>query len=233
MAERALEKTVKQLKQERTLAKTTFLERANHLARAVGRLVKRELLEEFSNLRFLAEKVNEANLKYRAGLLVHFEEEEYDYDGDEFDYLQQADLEKTIEECEAKLDEVQIVVKTKLWQRYGEAEMNYAIQEAERACDRAFACCITAINRGGYEMHLKEAKRLIQEAVTSLTDWETWIPHDKIGEMEGRVKNLKSSGNNLVARKADFLTAQRIAEESRKVESKPLELPAAVFPKCW
>lgn len=75
---------------------------------------------------------------------------------------------------------------------------------------------ITAISRDSYELHLEIAKRLISDASTSLKDWKRWIPHDQIAHLEGRVKALKEFCNNLEARRAEILTAPRIAEEEEK-----------------
>ena len=47
MAKEATGKTVKQLKQERMLAKSAFTKHANFLSRAAGNMTKSELQEEF------------------------------------------------------------------------------------------------------------------------------------------------------------------------------------------
>lgn len=47
----------------------------------------------------------------------------------------QADLEKTMNDCDARLEEVRKTVQ--FWSRYGEDEVRSAIQEAEAACDGA------------------------------------------------------------------------------------------------
>ena len=128
---------------------------------------------------------------------------------------QQAELEKTIEECDARLRDIREAVQSNLWPRYGKEEVHSAIEEAEKACDRAQASPIAAINRDGYEMQLRGAERLIHEAIASLKHWEKWIPHDQTADLKGRLKDLRTFRSNLEARRAEFLTAQRIAEEDQ------------------
>lgn len=214
MAKETVGKTVKQLKQERALAQTAFTKQANYLSRAADSMVKHELQEEFSKLSFLARRVSIANQEYRAGLLADIEAETYEGEEVKLNRHQQAELEKTMAECDTKLDKVSRAVQSNLWPRYGEDEVNFTIQEAEAACDRATA--ITAISRDSYEQHLELAKRLIRDAVTSLKDWKRWTPRDQIACIEGRVKALKEFGNNLEARRAEFLTTPRIAEQEKR-----------------
>ncbi len=98
----------------------------------------------------------------------------------------------------------------------GKEEVDSAIQEAENACDIAQASPITAINRDGYELQLERARKLIHDATVSLKDWERWIPHDQTAHLKGRLKDLRTFGSNLEARRAEFITAQKIAEEERR-----------------
>lgn len=228
MAKETLGKTVKQLKQERTLTKAAFTKQANYLSRAADGMIKHELQEEFSKLSSLARNVSDANDDYRAGLLADAEAGTEEGEEVKLGKHQQAELERTMEECDTRLGEIREAVQSNLWPRYGKEEVNSAIQEAENACDRAHASPITAINRDGFELQLERAKKLIHDAITSLKDWEKWIPRDQAADLEGRLKNLKAFGSNLEARKAEFLTAQRIAEEERRGrESRPPQ-PTAV-----
>lgn len=63
---RVITVAVQKLKREQILAKMAFFEQANYLTRALSRLVKCELQEEFSMLSFLAERVGDGNVKCRA-----------------------------------------------------------------------------------------------------------------------------------------------------------------------
>lgn len=225
MAKETLGKTVKQLKQERTLAKSAFTKQANYLNKASDGMIKHELLEEFSKLSSLARHVSDANEDYRARLLAEVGTEE-----DEEVKLnehQQAELERTMEECDMRLGNIREAVQSNLWLRYGKEEVDFAIQEAEKACDRAQASPITAINRDGYELQLERARRLIHNTTISLKDWEKWIPHVQAADLKGRLKDLRIFGSNLEARRAEFLTAQRIAEDERRGPDQPLQ-PTAV-----
>jgi len=146
----------------------------------------------------------------------------------ELDKQQQADFEKTIHECEVRLEEVKQIVLSNLWSRYGKDEMGTAIQEAETACDRAAATPVVAVNRDGFEFQLDGAKRMIQGVITTLAAWEMWIPEAEKSSLETRVKNLKGCSSNLEARKVEFIIAQRIAEEERdraRVPQIPMPVP--------
>ena len=70
MAKETFGKTVKQLKQERTLAKSAFTRQANYLSKAAAGMIKHELQEEFSKLSSLARSVGDSNDDYAAGLLA-------------------------------------------------------------------------------------------------------------------------------------------------------------------
>lgn len=104
---------------------------------------------------FLAEArhVSKINDEYRAGLLADIgagpeEDEEVKLKH------QQDELEKTMTEYNARLDEVRKAVQSNLWPRYGEDEVSSAILEAGRACERAQAIPMVAINRDGYKLQL-------------------------------------------------------------------------------
>jgi len=238
MAKETLGKTVKQLKQERTLAKSAFTKQANYLSKAANEMIKDELQEEFSKLSSLARHVSDANEDYRSGLLAEAGTEE---DGEvklnkhqqaELEQHQQAELEQTMEECDMRLGDIREAVQANLWPRYGKEDIDFAFQEAEEACDRAQASPVTAINRDGYELLLERARRLIHVATVSLKDWEKWIPHNQTADLKGRLKDLRISGSNLEARRAEFLTAQRIAEDQ---QPQPAPVPQPVVrikPTC-
>ena len=127
---------------------------------------------EFSKLSSLARHVSDANEEYRAGLLADNEAGTDDGEEVKLGKHQQDELEKTMEECVTRLDEVRKAVQSNLWQRYGDEEVSSAIQEAGVACERTHACPITAINRDGYELQLEGVRRLIHKASASLKDWE-------------------------------------------------------------
>ncbi|XP_055768950.1 uncharacterized protein LOC129844827 [Salvelinus fontinalis] len=224
MAEEALGKTVKELKQERTLAKSAFTKQANFLSRGAKHMTKSELREEFKKLTSEARKVSETNDEYRAGLLADIEAETDEGEEADLSKQQQTELEKTFQECEVRLDEVRGMIQSNLWPRYGEDEVKSAIKEAETACDGVTQIPVMAVNRDGFELRWDGAKAQVQDAITSLAEWEMWIPVAEKERLEARVKDLKAFRNNLEARRAGFLTAQRIAEED-KDRGRVLQMP--------
>lgn len=175
-----------------------------------------ELREEFRKLSSEARNVSDTNDEYRAGLLEDIEANTADGEEAELDKQQEADLERTINDCEARLDEVRRIVQTNLWSRYGENLMKTAIQEAEKVCEDVAAIPVSAVNRDGYEMQLTFMKKLAQEATNSQAAWEMWVPAAEKATVDGRIKGLTVLGNKLEARRAEFVTAQRIAEEQER-----------------
>lgn len=98
-------------------------------------MTKRELQEEFKKLTSEARKVSETNNEYRAGLLAVIEAETDEGEEAELSKQHQTELEKTFQECKARLDEVREKIQSNLWPRYGKNEVKSAIHEAETACD--------------------------------------------------------------------------------------------------
>ena len=70
MAEDALGKTVKQLKRERTTAKSSFTRQANFISRGVSSMLEAELKEEFIKLSHCFRQLLDANDDYSIGLLA-------------------------------------------------------------------------------------------------------------------------------------------------------------------
>lgn len=117
----------------------------------------------------LARQVSDANEDYWASLLADLETEADEGEDVKLDQREQAELEKTVAECERRLDEVQVAVQHRMWAQYVEAGIRTKFLEAEAACDRAYESPMCS-------KHLEQVTRLIQEASASLADWETWIP---------------------------------------------------------
>lgn len=209
MAEEALGKTVKQLKQERTSAKAAFSRQADYLSHALGSMAKLELQEEFSKLGSLARQVSHANEDYRTGLPADLE----------------AEIAKTAAECERRLDEVQKAAQEEMWARYGETKIGSRFTEAEAACDRAQGNPMCS-------KHLEQVTRLVQEASASLAEWEPWIPPEKMAHLKGREATLRSVSDNLEAREAEFLSAQRFAAgETGEKEPQPAVVQQEMVPQ--
>lgn len=198
------------------MAKSTFTKLANFLSRGARSMTESELREEFRKLSSEARNVSDANEEYRLGLLEDIEADTADGEEAELNKQQEADLEKTINDCETRLGEVRKIIQTNLWSRYGEGLIETAIQEAEKVCEDVAAIPVTGVNRDGYEMQLTFMKKLVQEATNSQAAWELWIPEVEKAMVEGKLKDLKAFRNRLEARRADFVRAQMIAEEEKR-----------------
>nr|XP_054591718.1 uncharacterized protein LOC129156104 [Nothobranchius furzeri] len=222
MAEEAFGKSVSQLKRERTMAKSTFTKAANPLTREVENMMKGELQEEFKKLTCAARRLCESNDDYKAGLLADLEAE----DGEELGKQQEADLVKTENDCQTKLDEVRALIQDKLWLSYG-LELITAIREAEKSCEEAMAMPVSTINQDGYEVQIAFMRQLVQEAAETLASWEMWIPAAERPELEGRVRDLKLMKNKLEAKRVEFAIAGKIAKDKRDADVAAAAAPVA------
>jgi len=178
-------------------------------------MVKNELQEEFKKLTCEARKLYESNDDYKAGLLADLEAEDEET---ELDKQQEADLEKTVNDCHSKLDEVRELVRSKLWSSYGQDELETAIWEAEKTCEEAAAMPVTAVNQDGYEVLITFPKQLVQEATKSVASWEMWIPAKEKPDLEKQVKDLRLTNNKLETKRAMFAIAQEVAKEEKGAE---------------
>ncbi|XP_073797048.1 uncharacterized protein [Danio rerio] len=229
MAEEALGKSVKQLKKERTTAKSSFTKQANFLCREAHRLIESELKEEFKKLSSGARKVFETNDDYKAGLIAEIEATE---DGAEVQLSaqQEADFKKAVEECNAKFDEVTEIVQDNLWRRYGQSDVLTTISAAEKACDRTAAMPVDGTGYESYEVQLELSMRLVKEATVTLLKWERWIPAPERKDLESHVRKLKECSNELESRKAEFAWARRAAEDTQALDTSMTNNPNIMVP---
>lgn len=223
MAEEIFGKSAKQLKQERTVAKSAFTKRANYLSGMADSLTEPELWHEFKALTIGARKVTEANANLRSGLLADIEAANLDEgEEEELNAQQEVGLKKTVTECAKRVDEVREIVRTNLWSRYGEEELVTAIKNAEVACVTADNTSVSALTRDGYEMQLMFAEKVI-DACKKLVYWEMWIPETVKVNLRQRVRDSKAYINTLEAKRAEFVFAERKAQEEK--------MASGLFPK--
>ncbi|XP_034076940.1 uncharacterized protein LOC117549281 [Gymnodraco acuticeps] len=218
MAEEILGKTVKELKKARTSAKSNFTRQANYLNREAGRMVEAELREEFTKLKEGLKKVLEANEDCMAGLQADAQKAE----GKEEEVLakrEEADVERTAEEAEARMEEVRGLIQDNLWSRYGRYELITAIEEAEEASEQAGNVPVEGTNLEGYGVLLTILERRRKEATRVMAAWECWIPMMAKSDLAGRVKDLKAIRNRLEMRQGEFVNSRRIAAEELEAEA--------------
>lgn len=219
MAEEALGKTVDQLKKERTSAKSSFTRQANFICREVNRLLESELKEEFKKFSSEARKVFETNDDYKAGLLAEIEANQEDGAEASLSAQQETDFKKTLEDCDARFEEVIQLVQDNLWKRYGQNEVLAAISAAEKACERTVTIPVDSAAYESYEVQLELLMRLVKEATGALLRWERWTPTSERGDLESRARKLKEDSNELEAKKVEFVWARRAAEDARASET--------------
>lgn len=212
MAEDVLGKTVKQLKKERIAAKTSFTRQANFITREADSMLEMELKEEFAKLSDSFRMVLEANDDYKTGLLADKTKSE-DKEEAVLEKQQEGDIERTATEAETKFGEVRDIVQTNLWSRYGESEIEIAILEADKACTETNNVPVQSTNLESYDVFLTLLEKRINEATTVMSTWERWIPVSSKQALKNTMKNLRAANNKLELRKAEFVTARRIAEQ--------------------
>ncbi|XP_054861306.1 uncharacterized protein LOC129347620 [Amphiprion ocellaris] len=218
MAEDVLGKSVKELKKERTTAKSSFTRQANFISRGASSMLQVELKEEFTKLSDCFRKMLNANDDYRIGLEADIKTENEEADLDE---QQEADIDRSVKEGETKLAEIRDIVQTNLWSRYGKSELDVAILEAEKAADRAAGVTVESSNLEGYGVHLILLDKRVKEAISAMSTWERWIPAELKDELDGRVKDVRASYYSLELRKADFATARMRDEKLTGVKLPP------------
>ncbi|XP_073670542.1 uncharacterized protein [Paramisgurnus dabryanus] len=211
MAEDVLGMTVQQLKKERTTAKSSFTRQANLISREASRMLQVELKEEYTKLSDCFRKMLDANDDYRIGLEADIKTENEEAGLNE---QQEADIDRSVKEGETKLAEIRTIVQTNLWSRYGESELLVAISEAEKGNDEAADVPVESANLEGYEVHLSLLDKRIKEAISAMSTWERWIPKELKDELDGRVKDIRASYYRLEVRRAEFVTARTVNEQS-------------------
>lgn len=122
-------KSLLQLKRGRTTAKQRFTRQENLLLKSCKKTFAEEPLDAFSKVTLEAEKVLEANAQVR----ILTEETEFEH-ADQEDI--NADVRKTAEDSELKLEEVEATVQKIRWQNFGCSE---AVEAAEKECNRLVA----------------------------------------------------------------------------------------------
>src|SRR4029434_2722867 len=190
--------TVKELKRERTTAKSSFTRQANFISRGVSSMLEAELKEEFIKLSHCFRQLLDANDDCRIGLLAEIkkpEEEEEEEEEVVLEKQQERDIKRTENEAETKFEEVKDTVQTNLWSRYGKNELEMAILEAENAFDQANGVVVESTNVECYEVHLTLLLKRLKELTPVMSAWERWIPALSKDELDNRVKNLRTASN--------------------------------------
>ncbi|XP_048836046.1 uncharacterized protein LOC125711305 [Brienomyrus brachyistius] len=223
MAEEVLGKTVKLLKQERTIAKSSFTKLANFISRGANTMLRAELKEEFGKLSDRFRSVLDSNEDYRIGLEADVKAADNEA---ELDKQQETDIKTTIKDAEIKMEEVRDIVQTNMWGRYGKNELRTSILEAEEAIDEADRVQVRSDNLEGYEVHLTLLEEKINAAISAMSEWERWIPESSKDELAGRLKELRATHNRLQLRKAEFAISRRLADQG--TSGKPVQPPPPV-----
>lgn len=202
-----VEKTAKDLKQERTTAKRCFTRQANYILRGADGTLQSELMEEFNKLSDCFRAGKDSNDEYRAGLEaeVKMEDEEA-----ELSEQQEADLENTLGEAESKLAAIKDTVQTILWAKYGKYELETAIIAAEKANEAVGNLPVSSENLECYEEHLILSEKMTNGAKATMSLWERWVPPESRDEVNARLKNQGETLVNLRIRKPQFASARSL-----------------------
>ena len=129
--------------------------------------------------------------------------------------LFRSDLRKCASECEQKFNDVKQIVQANLWSRYGSETLEFAFEEAEKACKRTYGLPVEGSNCEGFEIHHTVVGKLIKETSDAFAAWESWIPAVEGRDFQKRSRELRVAYNELDMRKGEFARARRIAVEKQ------------------
>ncbi|XP_061896161.1 uncharacterized protein LOC133645296 [Entelurus aequoreus] len=210
MAEEVLGKTAVILKQERTTAKRNLTRVANLISRGAGTMLQSELKEEFAKFADRFTSLLDANEDFKIGLEADVKKD--DPDG-ELEKQQEDDIRATIKDAEDKMAEIEDIVQTNLWGRYGKTELKAAISEAEDAIQRAENVAVESNNVEGYDVYLTLLNETVSVTIHTMAHWEKWIPQHLKDEMDDKLTQVKAAHYRLKLRKAEFATSRRLADQ--------------------
>ena len=183
-----------------------------------------ELMEAFSKVKLEAEKVMEAN-----------EEVEIFTDESELEATAKADInaevKRTTEDCEQKLEEVEDVVQKVLWQSFGCAELALALEAAEKDCKRLTGRK-SDLRLEVYELMLSNLERLVKRTKDTMRQWTRWVPDEERPDFQQRIRNVEGSLLELTSEKAGLLqtkldskSSEKTSQQSPTIKLKPTALP--------
>lgn len=216
MADQAAEKSVEQLKVERTTTKRSFSRLVNSITRMYKDMSEEELKDNLDKLTLDAGKVMTANDDLEAGIIAQLEAEldtELGTDEAELTEQQQADLEKTASECELKLKEVKTLLQNTLWSSFGDGEMSVALQVAETECERA-AGVSPDMDKEAYVFILNHLKELVKDAKDVHSRWKRWMPLHVQRDIQDKLRGFDRHVPRMVARTAEFIQAKMKEDEN-------------------
>lgn len=207
------EKSVSQLKKERTAAKSKFSKKSTFIINAVSSMVESELKDQWKALSSEAEKLLDANSSYSEGLLEEAREH-----STEVSRQHAEDVEEASRDCMAKLLNVSQLIKSQLWSRYGEKRVLFAIGEAEEAKAETEGAPLAQLTYQCHERQFNHLEELSKAAEKELSAWIDWAPNKAIEDVDRRLRALLSSINKLKRdREAELGRSQKATEEMDRV----------------
>ncbi|XP_070403557.1 uncharacterized protein [Nothobranchius furzeri] len=208
-----LEKSLEQLKADRTTAKRSFTRRVNSVLRSYKDMTEEMLKDTFDKLTSEAENVMAANEDLEAALLLELELATVKEES--LTQQQQDDLEKTANECQKKLNEVKSLIQSTLWENFGIIEVSTAVKAAEAECE--FAADVQPdTKQEAYEFILSHLKDLMMTAMEVYRRWKRWIPPEEQRDLQSHLQKLELHIPRLVSRKADFIQTRTEGHTGRQ-----------------
>ncbi|XP_054611256.1 uncharacterized protein LOC129169152 [Dunckerocampus dactyliophorus] len=208
-------KSLQQLKRERTTAKQRFTRQANVLLKSCKKMSAEELVDAFGKVTLEVEKVLEANEE------VETLTEEVELEPAAKEYIN-ADVRKTAEDCEQRLEEVEGTVQRVLWQNFGCSELSLAVEAAEKECKRVVANK-PSLKLEVYDLMLSNLEGLVKMAKQTMRQWTRWVPEGEQPDFRQRVRNVETSLQELISDKATLLQVK--LESKRPSEETPHQSP--------
>lgn len=142
-----------------------------------------------------------------------------------------ADVRKTSEVCEQKLEEVEAAAQKILWQGFGCAELSIALEAAERGSKRLTASQ-PDLKLEVYELMLSNLELRVTTAKETLRQWTRWVPEEERPDFQQRIMSLGRMLLELTSEKAKLMQTKLAKEssgetphQSQTIKLKPTWLP--------
>lgn len=145
-----------------------------------------------------------------------------------------ADIKKTEEECEKKMEEVEGIVQHVLWSNFGNYELSLVTKAAEDECER-FSLAKDELKLEAYDFMLGNLERLSKEAKEAISKWNRWIPEEERRDFQKRIGSVETRQLELVSRKAQLIQTQaqqrRVPEGATCAQVPAIKLRPTALPK--
>lgn len=134
-----------------------------------------------------------------------------------------ADGKRTAEECEQRLEEVEVTIQRTLWVNFVNPELSLPLEAAERE-SRRLSEVQPSVELEVYDFMLHNLEGRVKAAKEAVRKWTRWIPDVERTDFQQRMRDMEACLLELVSGKAALMQAKL---EQRKL---PEETPCSQLP---